>query len=97
MLFRNKVYYYYYYYCISNYFLNKINESIMFYYRCFFKDMPQIALDKKSNLDYLEKEVGLQKFLPKSILDATKPKVLRKSIQQHFKKVTLIHFMFAFR
>lgn len=55
--------------------------------RCFFKDLPQTALEKKSNLDYLEKEVGLYKFLPKSILDATKPKVLRKSIQQHFKKV----------
>ncbi|XP_077283384.1 protein tyrosine kinase 2 Fak isoform X2 [Arctopsyche grandis] len=56
--------------------------------RCFFKDLPQIALDKKSNLEYLEKEVGLHKFLPKSILDGTKPKVLRKSIQQYFKKVS---------
>jgi len=27
--------------------------------RYFFKDMPQIALDKKSNLEYLEKEVTL--------------------------------------
>ena len=26
--------------------------------RRFFKDMPQIALDKKSNFEYLEKEVG---------------------------------------
>lgn len=25
--------------------------------RNYFKDMPQIALDKKSNLEYLEKEV----------------------------------------
>ena len=24
----------------------------------FFRDMPQIALDKKSNFEYLEKEVG---------------------------------------
>lgn len=31
--------------------------------RYFFKDMPQIALDKKSNLEYLEREVG---FLEKS-------------------------------
>ena len=31
----------------------------------FFKDMPQIALDKRSNFDYLEREVGLHKFLPK--------------------------------
>lgn len=27
--------------------------------RFFFKDMPQIALDKKSNLEYLEKEVNV--------------------------------------
>lgn len=26
--------------------------------RNYFKDMPQIALDKKSNLEYLEKEVN---------------------------------------
>lgn len=30
--------------------------------RYFFKDMPQIALDKKSNLEYLEREV-LRTFL----------------------------------
>lgn len=28
--------------------------------RYFFKDMPQIALDKKSNLEYLEREVSFQ-------------------------------------
>ena len=84
--------------------------------RFFFKDMPQIALDKKSNLEYLEKEVraesytvfstlcdddlvrtnvcfaywlqiGLHKFLPRSILDSIKTKTLRKLIQQQFKKV----------
>lgn len=27
--------------------------------RYFFKDMPQVALDKKSNLEYLEREVSL--------------------------------------
>jgi focal adhesion kinase 1 len=30
--------------------------------RYFFKDMPQIALDKKSNLEYLEREVKLNKI-----------------------------------
>lgn len=54
--------------------------------RRFFKDMPQIALDKKSNFEYLEKDVGLQKFLPKIVLEQNKPKTLRKLIQQHFKK-----------
>ena len=48
--------------------------------------MPQIALDKKSNFEYLEKEVGLHKFLPKNVINTTKPKLLRKLIQQHFKK-----------
>lgn len=48
--------------------------------------MPQVALDKKSNFEYLEREVGMHKFLPRSILDTAKPKTLRKSIQSHFKK-----------
>ncbi|XP_045505349.1 focal adhesion kinase 1 isoform X4 [Colias croceus] len=52
----------------------------------FCKDM-QISMDKKSNIEYLEKEFGLHKFVPKSVLDAIKPKVLKKSIQQQFKKV----------
>ncbi|KAL0861557.1 hypothetical protein ABMA27_009064 [Loxostege sticticalis] len=52
----------------------------------FCKDM-QISLDKKFNVEYLEKEFGLHKFLPKSVLDAIKPKVLKKAIQQQFKKV----------
>ncbi|CAK1543432.1 unnamed protein product [Leptosia nina] len=47
-----------------------------------------ISLDKKSNLDYLEKEFGLHKFLPKSVLDAIKPKLLKKAIQQQYKKVS---------
>lgn len=54
--------------------------------RRFFKDMPQIALDKKSNFEYLEKEVGLHKFLPKVILENNKIKTIRKLVQQHFKK-----------
>ncbi|CAH0717842.1 unnamed protein product, partial [Brenthis ino] len=52
----------------------------------FCKDM-QISLDKKSNIEYLEREFGLHKFLPKSVLEAIKPKVLKKAIQQQFKKV----------
>ncbi|BFY99904.1 hypothetical protein BsWGS_02939 [Bradybaena similaris] len=53
--------------------------------RRFFKDMPQVALDKKSNFDYLEKEVGLKRFLPKSVIDSMKSKALRKLIQQQFR------------
>lgn len=54
--------------------------------RRLFKDMLQNALDKKSNMEYLEKEVGLAKFLPKIVLETVKPKSIRKHIQQHFKK-----------
>ena len=54
--------------------------------RRFFKDMPQIALDKKSNFEYLEKDVGLRKFLPNNVISNHKPKIIRKLIQQHFKK-----------
>ena len=52
--------------------------------------MPQMALDKKSNFEYLEKEVGLHKFLPKNVINNTKPKLLRKLIQQHFKKYAVL-------
>ena len=31
-----------------------------------------MALDKKSNFEYLEKEVGLRRFLPKSVIDSMK-------------------------
>ena len=41
-------------------------------FRRFFKDMQQNALDKKSNIEYLEKEVGLKRFLPRSITDSMK-------------------------
>ncbi|XP_063604451.1 uncharacterized protein LOC134779972 isoform X1 [Penaeus indicus] len=51
-----------------------------------FKDMNGSTLEKKSNLEFLEKDVGLHKFLPSSILNTVKPKTLRKSLQQHFKK-----------
>ena len=34
--------------------------------------MPQVAIDKKSNFEYLEKEVGLKRFLPRSVIDSTK-------------------------
>uniref|UniRef100_T1IYC0 non-specific protein-tyrosine kinase n=1 Tax=Strigamia maritima TaxID=126957 RepID=T1IYC0_STRMM len=67
--------------------------------RRFFKDMPIIALDKKSNFEYLEKEIGLHKFLPQSVLASMKPKTLRKSIQHHFKKfanLSEIECMFYF-
>ncbi|XP_071053792.1 focal adhesion kinase 1 isoform X3 [Onthophagus taurus] len=54
--------------------------------RYFFKDLAASAIDKKSNLEYLEKEIGMNKFLPRVIIDTVKPKTLRKSLQSNFKK-----------
>uniref|UniRef100_A0A8C9X2Z4 Focal adhesion kinase 1 n=1 Tax=Sander lucioperca TaxID=283035 RepID=A0A8C9X2Z4_SANLU len=45
------------------------------------------ALDKKSNYELLEKDVGLRRFFPKDLLDSVKAKTLRKLIQQTFKQV----------
>ncbi|KAJ8004731.1 hypothetical protein DPEC_G00139340 [Dallia pectoralis] len=53
--------------------------------RRFFKEMRGNALDKKSNYELLEKDVGLRRFFPKSLLDSVKAKTLRKLIQQTFK------------
>ncbi|XP_078247813.1 focal adhesion kinase 1 isoform X9 [Pogona vitticeps] len=44
------------------------------------------ALDKKSNYEVLEKDVGLKRFFPKSLLDSVKAKNLRKMIQQTFRQ-----------
>ncbi|XP_042319759.1 focal adhesion kinase 1 isoform X9 [Sceloporus undulatus] len=44
------------------------------------------ALDKKSNYEVLEKDVGLKRFFPKSLLDSIKAKNLRKMIQQTFRQ-----------
>lgn len=54
--------------------------------RRFFKDMPPSALEKKSNLEYLEKEFGLRNLLPESVIASVKTKNLKKMIQQQFKK-----------
>ncbi|XP_067882027.1 protein-tyrosine kinase 2-beta isoform X1 [Heterodontus francisci] len=52
--------------------------------RRFYKDMPPKALEKKSNFELLEKEVGLDLFFPKQFQESMKPKHLRKLIQQTF-------------
>ena len=56
--------------------------------RRFFKDIPQFAIDKKSNFEYLEKEIGLHKFLPASVIASIKHKHLRKQIQSQFKSIS---------
>ncbi|XP_054275374.1 focal adhesion kinase 1-like isoform X2 [Macrosteles quadrilineatus] len=94
---KDKVTFYFYYDQVRNDYLNsevgaRIDQDTAVQLCCleirnYFKDMPQIALDKKSNLEYLEKEVGLHKFVPKPVLEASKPKTLRKAIQAQFKRV----------
>ncbi|KAK8721924.1 hypothetical protein OTU49_012636, partial [Cherax quadricarinatus] len=51
-----------------------------------FKDVSSSTLEKKSNFEYLEKEVGFHKFLPSSVLNSMKAKTLRKALQTHIKK-----------
>ncbi|XP_040908473.1 protein tyrosine kinase 2aa isoform X3 [Toxotes jaculatrix] len=59
--------------------------------RRFFKEMRGNALDKKSNYELLEKDVGLRRFFPKDLLDSVKAKTLRKLIQQTFKQVASLN------
>ncbi|XP_058866393.1 focal adhesion kinase 1 isoform X13 [Acipenser ruthenus] len=54
--------------------------------RRFFREMRGNALDKKSNYELLEKDVGLRRFFPKSLLESVKAKTLRKLIQQTFRQ-----------
>ena len=57
--------------------MRQLASFLLTYYRRFFKDMQQVALDKKSNMEYLEKEIGLKRFLPKSIIDNVKVGILK--------------------
>ncbi|RWS21742.1 focal adhesion kinase 1-like isoform X2, partial [Leptotrombidium deliense] len=58
--------------------------------RRYFKDISHFALDKKSNFEYLDKEIGLHKLLPSTVLSSVKRKVLRKAIQSQFRKVSTL-------
>ncbi|XP_038673421.1 protein-tyrosine kinase 2-beta isoform X2 [Scyliorhinus canicula] len=52
--------------------------------RRFYKNMQPKALEKKSNFELLEKDVGLDLFFPKQLQNSMKAKHLRKLIQQTF-------------
>ncbi|XP_060790516.1 protein-tyrosine kinase 2-beta isoform X2 [Neoarius graeffei] len=54
--------------------------------RRFYKDMNANGLEKKSNFELLEKEVGLDLFFPQELINSMKPKHLRKLIQQTFQQ-----------
>ncbi|XP_031436071.1 protein-tyrosine kinase 2-beta isoform X2 [Clupea harengus] len=52
--------------------------------RRFCKDMTANGLEKKSNYEQLEKDVGLHLFFHEELIDSMKAKQLRKMIQQTF-------------
>lgn len=82
----------------------KIDQELALQLCCFeirkyLKNMTS-GLDKKSTLEYLDREVGLQKFIPPSLSDKIKPKMLKKHIQSQFKKLgnisaeeCMLHFL----
>lgn len=93
---KDRVTFYYYYDQIANEYLSKQTVDVdqdlavqlgVLHMRYHFKEMGHVALDKKSNIEYLEKDHGLHRFLPRSIIDAAKPKAIRKAIQSQFKSV----------
>ncbi|CAB1339770.1 unnamed protein product [Coregonus sp. 'balchen'] len=54
--------------------------------RRFYKDMNAKGLEKKSNFELLEKDVGLNLFFPQELIDSMKSRPLRKLIQQTFQQ-----------
>ncbi len=61
--------------------------------RRFFREMPHVALDKRANFEYIEREVGMHKFLPAAVADpeANSHKTLRKLIQGQFRKCAALN------
>ncbi|XP_041107099.1 protein-tyrosine kinase 2-beta-like isoform X2 [Polyodon spathula] len=59
--------------------------------RRFCKDMSPNALEKKSNYELLEKDVGLDLFFPKQLQDGYKAKQFRKMIQQTFQQYSTLN------
>ncbi|XP_072305939.1 protein-tyrosine kinase 2-beta-like [Eucyclogobius newberryi] len=52
--------------------------------RRFYKDMNPNGLEKKSNFELLEKDVGLDLFFPTELINSMKPKQLRRLVLQTF-------------
>ncbi|XP_071598406.1 protein-tyrosine kinase 2-beta isoform X2 [Heliangelus exortis] len=74
---------------------SKVSEGMALQLGClelrrFYKDMPHNALEKKSNFEFLEKEVGLDLFFPSQMQENLKPKQFRKMIQQTFQQYALL-------
>ncbi|XP_075940638.1 protein tyrosine kinase 2 beta, b isoform X1 [Anarhichas minor] len=58
--------------------------------RRFYKDMNAKGLEKKSNFELLEKEVGLDLFFPQQLINSMKSRQLRKLIQQTFQQYSTL-------
>lgn len=76
----------------SDYMLNyasKVSDGMALQLGCleirrFYKDMNPNGLEKKSNFELLEKDVGLDLFFPSELINSLKPKQLRRLILQTF-------------
>uniref|UniRef100_A0A8C4ESY5 non-specific protein-tyrosine kinase n=1 Tax=Dicentrarchus labrax TaxID=13489 RepID=A0A8C4ESY5_DICLA len=58
--------------------------------RRFYKDMNAKGLEKKSNFELLEKDVGLDLFFPQQLINSMKSRQLRKLIQQTFQQFSTL-------
>ncbi|XP_045900804.1 protein tyrosine kinase 2 beta, b [Micropterus dolomieu] len=73
------------------YYASKVSDGMALQLGCleirrFYKDMNSKGLEKKSNFELLEKEVGLELFFPQQVINSMKSKPLRKLIQQTFQQ-----------
>ncbi|XP_049613933.1 protein tyrosine kinase 2 beta, b isoform X1 [Syngnathus scovelli] len=73
------------------YHASKVDDNMALQLGCleirrFYKDMNAKGLEKKSNFELLEKEVGLDLFFPPTLINSMKSKQLRKLIQQTFQQ-----------
>nr|XP_020456428.1 protein-tyrosine kinase 2-beta-like [Monopterus albus] len=70
-------------------FASKVSDGMALQLGCleirrFCKDMNPNGLEKKSNFELLEKDVGLDLFFPRELINSMKLKQLRRLIQQTF-------------
>ncbi|XP_077408488.1 protein-tyrosine kinase 2-beta-like isoform X2 [Vanacampus margaritifer] len=70
-------------------FASKVSDGMALQLGCleirrYYKDMNPNGLEKKSNFELLEKDVGLDLFFPKELINSMKPKQLRRMIRQTF-------------
>ncbi|XP_038824647.1 protein-tyrosine kinase 2-beta-like [Salvelinus namaycush] len=74
-----------------HYHASKVSDGMALQLGCleirrFYKDMNDKGLEKKSNFELLEKDVGLNLFFPQELIDRMKSRPLRKLITQTFQQ-----------